>query len=612
MPGPIVHLVVQQRLSSYLRELGGEQGRHYADILDADPCSPFAGFGSMGPDFLFFSLKEYQTPLDEFVNFLFEVYDALEPLITFYEDTIEPVVTTIEDAINAVDQALFQGLFGQIGDTAELLSTTALTAAAVVLTDNVDLFYPFYPKIQEGAPETDWYWFDFLHYRRTGRFASTMWKMAGGDDDLRRYVLGYASHIGTDVVGHPFVNTITGGPYRTHWHRHKLVENWIDAYARNHYPDSATIQACLNLGPDDAYVSNAIAGSYYYRLTELPGGKMPDKLGTLLADAMQSTYQGMDHPVFLSPADLDSTYRLWLMWFKRVTSIGDAQKPTPVPPPGAATAALINDYVSGFPSFPGGGGGSPPSGFNILDIFAAIAAFVKWLIESIVYTVGWIITHTVEILTLLPTEALALVKWLLYQIQKGIWEIYDNLRFALVLGGYFFPEPRDLAKSPWGQAFINTASVSLTGGPAANFMVYPRKQESHGLGGPMEHHLLYPGVIQELNHAEPMPMPFHGVNPEVFISDWHTYDPAIEALYDCRAPYGGDVRFTHFVDSNTWRTPQLGSALGFSARLISQRLEDLPNFNLDGDRGYGWKTWRALDPKNIETNNPVDVGYIDA
>ena len=55
----------------------------------------------MGPDYFFFSLKEYGTPLDEFVNFIFEVYDAFEPLITFYEDNIEPVINTIEDAIAA-------------------------------------------------------------------------------------------------------------------------------------------------------------------------------------------------------------------------------------------------------------------------------------------------------------------------------------------------------------------------------------------------------------------------------------------------------------------------------------------------------------------------------
>lgn len=289
MPAGMTHLIVQQRLPAYLRELGGEKGREYANLLDADPCSPYAGFGSMGPDFLFFSLKEYGTPLDELTNFLFDVYDALVPLISFYEDNIEPVVDKIEDAIATLDQSLFQGLFGQIKDTADLLSNTALNTAAVVVTGNVDLFYPFYPKIQQGKPEDEWYWFDFLHYRRTGQFASEMWRMAGSDDDLKRYVLGYSSHIGTDVVGHPFVNAITGGPYRTHWHRHKLVENWIDAYARNYYPDDKKTLKCLKLSAKDTYIPNSISGSYYYRLTEFNGGRLPEPLANLLSKAMQST-----------------------------------------------------------------------------------------------------------------------------------------------------------------------------------------------------------------------------------------------------------------------------------------------------------------------------------
>jgi hypothetical protein len=50
MPGPIVHMIVQQRLSEGLRSLNVPAGNQFADLLDADPCSPFAALGSMGPD----------------------------------------------------------------------------------------------------------------------------------------------------------------------------------------------------------------------------------------------------------------------------------------------------------------------------------------------------------------------------------------------------------------------------------------------------------------------------------------------------------------------------------------------------------------------------------
>jgi hypothetical protein len=37
------------------------------------------------------------------------------------------------------------------------------------------------------------------------------------------------THLATDVTGHAFVNQISGGPFRTHWQRHHLVENHLDA-----------------------------------------------------------------------------------------------------------------------------------------------------------------------------------------------------------------------------------------------------------------------------------------------------------------------------------------------------------------------------------------------
>lgn len=621
MPGPIVHLIVQQRLSQHLRELKEGSGSRYADILDkgAKRCSPYAAFGSMGPDYLFFSLKEYGTPLDELLNFIFKAYDALEPLIEFYEDNIEPVVDQIEGAVDTADEALLLGLIGDIRDTASMASTTAVTAAAALATQNIDMFNFFYPQIQKGASESKWYWADFLHIRRTGDFVSNMWRLAGNDQDLQCYVLGYASHVGTDVTGHPFVNAVTGGPFRMHWHRHHLVENWIDAYSRTKYPDSATTLNCLHLGGDDQYRPNAISGSYYFRLTQFSGSKMPKKLSKLIARAMEETYGNADHPEFMGEADLDSTYRLWQAWFKRSTSIGDMQAPTPVPPPGSVVAGLVNDYASGVPPFPRSGRPSG-GGFSVAGLFAAMAGFIKWLGDVLIYTGEWIYDHAGDIFLLPRDEAIGTLKWFLYQIQKGIWEIYDNLRFMLVLGGYLNPEPRDLHKDPWGKAFINTNFAHLTDGGIAKPQTYPLRQEAHSLLGTTEHHLIYPrypNPNKENPHTESVSHLFYGAWPETFISTRHNYDPYIDKLYDCEKPYGNDERATNYINMRTFRTAQLGSSLFFGARLIAERLEKMPNFNLDGDRGYGWKTWRASSPRDIEDNRPnnpitVNVDYIDS
>lgn len=88
----------------------------------------------------------------------------------------------------------------------------------------------------KGWDEQSFLWFDMLHYRRTGQFGRALWRAAAAleDADLRAraqaYALGYITHVGADVTGHPFVNAIAGGPFRLHWQRHHLVENHLDAF----------------------------------------------------------------------------------------------------------------------------------------------------------------------------------------------------------------------------------------------------------------------------------------------------------------------------------------------------------------------------------------------
>ena len=77
-----------------------------------------------------------------------------------------------------------------------------------------------------------------------------------------------------------------------------------------------------------------------------------------------------------------------------------------------------------------------------------------------------------------------------------------------------------------------------------------------------------------------------------------------------RKPYGADATATHFIDSNTWATTQLGSAMGFSARLIAQKLKSLPNFNIDGDRGWLEDVASGRSAEH-RPDNLVPVHYID-
>ncbi|MEC0128480.1 zinc dependent phospholipase C family protein [Paenibacillus pabuli] len=607
MPGPITHLIVQQKLATYLHEM---RRPDLAKMLRDQPCSPYTGFGSIGPDFLFFSMKEYGPDFANLINTYFEIYETLQPFIDFYEKHVKPMEEKIDEGINWIDEKLFHGLLQQLRDVVSTIISGALHKLASVLTDKVDLFYAVYPKVQKGAPENDWYWFDTLHYRKSGTFCSNMWKLAKDDEDLKRYCLGYASHIGTDIVGHPFVNTIVGGPYRTHWHRHKLVENWIDAYMLN---DDAKMQRqtfrdCNLSSGEERFSFNSISGSYLYKSCQFEDDKLPKKLGEMFISSLNITFKDIPHPPMLSLEDLDSTYRLWLSWFKKATESGLAVKPKPVDPPGGASKELWVDFIKGLPRFPKDLSGRGGRRISIRDFFRSMQSFLEYLKDVALYVVDWTISHIGDIVTLGYWEGIQLLKYLLYQIHKVMYDFYDNCRFSLVVAGYLFPESEDLTKHPWGLCFVNTSFAHLTGGGVADFSKYPLKQEHHGFSTP-EDHLIYPQTFAEEPFAEPAPRPFYGKFPTYFVYEAQkSWSDQIERLYDCTIPYGENDS-THSIDHLTWENGQLGNALQCSADLIVSRMEDLPNFNLDGDRGYGWKTWSTNVSGPLDDINPLDVNY---
>lgn len=100
MPGTMTHLILQQRLPQALREVTGPSA--LVDLLEGDRCSPYTTFGSMGPDFLFFSVREYGDGLSRLVDFIIRAYDVLEPIVDF----IGQIETRVEETIRDIYSAL--------------------------------------------------------------------------------------------------------------------------------------------------------------------------------------------------------------------------------------------------------------------------------------------------------------------------------------------------------------------------------------------------------------------------------------------------------------------------------------------------------------------------
>jgi hypothetical protein len=253
------------------------------------------------------------------------------------------------------------------------------------------------------------------HGRRTGLFANNLLQRSQNDPALKAYSCGYLTHILTDVVGHPFVNQITGGPFRTHWHRHHMIENYMDSWAWQHYYNLPILDAKLDQRMD------------------FGGGDLPAHLLDLIDNTFRQTYP--DNPQsyyqlhvpkrvgpqsYLSQQEINETYRLFRGFLEMATSRGIMSMPAPQPP---AVIPGLNNIIT-----------APPSSSGGKFSWSALWNWIKWLFS----TIFKILTLPAHILAALGTYGL---RYALYLVTLGMYNIYRALREALVTGGYLMPEP---------------------------------------------------------------------------------------------------------------------------------------------------------------------------
>lgn len=250
----------------------------------ADFCSmvmerweKYAALGAIGPD-LFFFCQDYSKnfiPCDEIMLAMSAIYmvddsqrDDWEPLLaildgvshtwadilrflikldkiwqkflTVWNETVGQVVS----AIGQVVDDMTGGMLSTLGDAITELANDLIGLLAEGLLTQVDIFSWFSLGMRKGFDEQAFLWSDMLHYRRTSKMAANLVNearklLASGDPNpqtntqyqqFMAYALGWMCHIGTDVVAHSFVNEQSGGPFRTHWQRHHLVENHLDGW----------------------------------------------------------------------------------------------------------------------------------------------------------------------------------------------------------------------------------------------------------------------------------------------------------------------------------------------------------------------------------------------
>jgi hypothetical protein len=254
----------------------GIDPRRASDVMQAWPT--FASVGAIGPDLFFFCQDYSSGPLAEFafqddllmlamrvaywidaardqnwepllvllaevnqtfaniVRLLLKLQAIWDGFVAAWNATIGPIVSAAETALDDLTGGVISAAGSAISELVDGLEQVVIEELATFK----DIFSWFSLKMRVGWDEKSFVWSDMLHYRKTNRMARALLEEAqrqyeqNGNEtqfaQFQAFALGWVCHVGTDVIAHSFVNEQCGGPFRTHWQRHHLIENHIDAW----------------------------------------------------------------------------------------------------------------------------------------------------------------------------------------------------------------------------------------------------------------------------------------------------------------------------------------------------------------------------------------------
>jgi hypothetical protein len=603
MPKYGIHHIVLEKAIGLLKNDADQQVRQAGNNLEQN--KGVSNLGSIGPD-LFFWAPDY-----ELADKLFTLYDNIRRIIDIYNTVVEPVRRVKQAVGDAVEETvgtlapqsveMIRMAVAELKETAALFKSavsSSMLSGVIGINDFLhqaglipdltnQLFKTFAPTLQhqmehhQPFDETEWYWFDVLHYRRTGRFCWELMNRAGSNLQ-KAYAFGYFSHVATDVTGHAFVNQIVGAPYRLNVQKHVLVENYMDTWAYDHYYNqdvSARLFDNLDL-PAPAQLSESIID--------------------LLNDSLRSNYRDLHPnrlrtPGFLTKNEIHSTYERFytiLEVMKKfhiekpeepfsnaidilAEALDDLMEPPPEPPDSSHLGTCgWKDILSV--------GLSSSSRDCYENFFEEAARYIEYLGELIVWTFETLMDIVDLILAALLSIPVMVLLALLYGIQLLCFEIIQYSRQILAESGFICPD-RELLQTSIGVA---TTTTMFNCSPAFKF---PRLRSN------TTSHLVCPHAELE---APATAADFHtasvDVNPSVFIDNIPGLPFSIESFN--MYAFADAPANTRSIERD-YRT--IGNATAFTNWLIGNAITGMDpsmlfaDWNLDSDRGYGYKNWKG-------------------
>jgi hypothetical protein len=462
---------------------------------------------------------------------------------------------------------------------------------------------------------------EFLRWHYPANFASQLVNNASTPRQ-KAFAYGYLSHFAASVTGEPFVNNVSGGPYRLRWWRNRLVSNFVDSWTFGFFKSgaemdedkpsppyaawrplcSANLQEEINvaglLGAKSYDVPEAVKAVASGNLGNLPN-QFPDDLAKLLNDAVNSAYP-TDRPMALSFTGggfSESRFKeafvgaFAVYWF--MTSGSGPMCNNPIGSPPANCMSAPSWISSGAPQSP------QEAGLNTTGATCAILLAMVALLLILTGNIPAGITALIGALNA-PIVNWDEVRCNLFWLRKLMVDAENDLRDQLIMGGLAYPPPYQLGTI---DANGNTQPVidKTPGGGVPlclsnNFdtPAYPRIMDDTILTLPDLNFACYPPTVMETPSAQNL-IPLN-VYPN-FVVDGTGPGPG-PGLQN-----GGILSDLSTLPSSN---QLFGDAVSNAVQVIENNGNNLQNYNLDADRGYGWKTWT---PKGTWTAGDLPLLY---
>lgn len=628
MPGPALHHLMANDLKQKIMAGHGlGPGANYPklqSLLSDSKNFPYLFLGCQGPDLLFFNVKDwFGLPYGDMLKKYHEVQEFIENFKKEMMKLVPQEILDLLDALGAAEEAIvsnsstlteLQELFSEMGQVVDGLKTSVLEGVKAFVTE-FDLYEILEHPYRDGQEKGKWWWFDAMHYRKTGDFARALLKKTPPDSPLHLYAIGYLTHVTGDTVGHAYVNVNSGGPYRTQPARHKTLENYQDVFnlfiKTGQDWNRSQLHALYNFSFDGTITP--IGTDEEFEIPKVPP-RMPDDLAKLIAETIAEVYESgaandNEYGRGISPADVDAAYQLYYKWFRSATQTAAL----PLPYSYSLSEELIEVWETAMDNLGDIGdfledAANTAGNFSIFGLFIMLAA----LIIAAVLAAAALIDAVLGAITTLSVSAIRAAACIAYE---QIYNAFLTFRLAVAFNGLAHPMQEHLGEIRFRQ-FMHTNlpdPFNVVSGQLKNSMPKLKVLSTGSWWQQLFHkekHMVYPPVHPDFSEPNPI---FGG--PDSYYSAVALHYalgniPLDQDFIDFLADLEGDesklIQYMQLQFREKKRIPSIGNGVTLAGEMYDRIIHDrkIPDFNLDSDRGYAFTCWTQKDG-NVQ-NDPEE------